>query len=411
MDFAKTKRGLSFYKYKYFNGGLGLHAANTQLIIIRLPNSRVLSLVARSVLLAFVILSLPWLGSLLPNSERPISEPAGVIVPESTDKNNNNIELLPLLFRDLNNEGLLKMGDKAAFLSSGNEEAIYGSQILSENAMDMISSTDTERQKSIPDGTFDFLFLYDFNVAKGFVDRSLKIGGIAVVQLGDGPFMAFEKPSNYKIVYVRKFDSTVMAMRKTGNSNVDSSSTHRRLLASPEAKKAALENLEDVLLEPPRSSSGKSSRYLKKTKFLPDLLGDSLESYPRRVFIDVGLPEKDEGSHAVWFKSNYPTRNLEFEMYKIETVNEESSGKEVPQIGMSDWLKKNVKEEEYVVMKSEAEVAEEMVKSKAIRLVDELFLDCKPKGKGNKSRKAYWECLALYGTLRDEGVAVHQWWG
>ncbi|KAF7829998.1 uncharacterized protein G2W53_012331 [Senna tora] len=145
-------------------------------------------------------------------------------------------------------------------------------------------------------------------------------------------------------------------------------------------------------------------------------MGDSLESYPRRIFIDVGPPEKDTD----WFSRNYPTRNKDFEMYKIDTVTEESSSSssssrmEVPQIGvLSDWVRKNVKEEEYVVMKAEAEIVEEMMRSKAISLVDELFLECKPQLKKGKSKsgRAYWECLALYGRLRDEGVAVHQWWG
>lgn len=154
--------------------------------------------------------------------------------------------------------------------------------------------------------------------------------------------------------------------------------------------------------------------YKSPNRYLPDLLGDSLESYPRRVFIDVGLPEKD-GAAVGWFEKHYPRRNKDFELYNIETVMEEFSGKEVqPQIGMSDWLRKNVREEEYVVMKAEAEVVEEMVKSRVLGLVDELFLECKYKGlsgKSKKSRRAYWECLALYGRLRDEGVAVHQWWG
>ncbi|MCH96687.1 hypothetical protein A2U01_0017676 [Trifolium medium] len=180
---------------------------------------------------------------------------------------------------------------------------------------------------------------------------------------------------------------------------------------SSEAKKIALQNLEDVLLEPPRAASGKSRKYLKRTRYLPDLMGDSLESYSRHVFIDVGLPEKEGGSGTDWFSKNYPTRNKKFEMYKIETT----SGKEVSslEIGMSDWLNKNVKEEEYVVMKAEAEVVEEIMRGNSIGLVDELFLECKPHGSKieNKKRRAYWECLALYGKLRDEGVAVHQWWG
>jgi len=180
-----------------------------------------------------------------------------------------------------------------------------------------------------------------------------------------------------------------------------------------EAKKAALQQLEDVLLEPPRAASGKSRKYLKRTRFLPDLMGDSLESYPRRVFIDVELSEKEGGSGTKWFTENYPTRNMQFEMYHVKTVAEGLQQNE--EIGMSDWLRKNVKEEEYVVMKAEAEVVEDMMKSNYIGLVDELFLECKPNlgrsRRGSTSGRAYWECLALYGQLRDEGVAVHQWWG
>ncbi|KAK7410445.1 hypothetical protein VNO78_01230 [Psophocarpus tetragonolobus] len=171
-----------------------------------------------------------------------------------------------------------------------------------------------------------------------------------------------------------------------------------------EAKREALQKLEDVLLEPPRAASGKSAKYLKRTRFLPDLMGDSLDNYPRRVFIDVGLPEKKGGSGTEWFRNKYPTRNHKFDIYSIETVGEESEKEE--QIGMSDWLRKNVEEEDYVVMKAEAEVVEEMIRTDSIALVDELFLECKP-----KSQRPYWVCLALYGKLRDEGVAVHQWWG
>ncbi|CAJ1973992.1 unnamed protein product [Sphenostylis stenocarpa] len=180
-----------------------------------------------------------------------------------------------------------------------------------------------------------------------------------------------------------------------------------------EAKKAALQQLEDVLLEPPRAASGKSRKYLKRTRFLPDLMGDSLESYPRHVFIEVELSEKEGGSGKKWFTETYPTRNKQFEMYDVKTVMAEEM-QQNEEIGMSDWLRKNVKEEEFVVMKAEAEVVEDMMRSDSIGLVDELFLECKPKRGGKKedsSRRAYWECLALYGKLRDEGVAVHQWWG
>ncbi|CAN7076620.1 unnamed protein product [Brassica oleracea var. botrytis] len=67
-----------------------------------------------------------------------------------------------------------------------------------------------------------------------------------------------------------------------------------------------------------------------------------------------------------WFVNNYPTKNLKFEMYKIEMVNGEMS-LEPGNLGMKEWLKENVKEEEHVVMKAEVGVLEEMMRSKTIK--------------------------------------------
>lgn len=326
-------------------------------------------------------------------------------------------QLISLFFRDLTNEGLMKReSQKSVFLiNNAVEENLIGTQSLADYNVDLVALDDLEKQSSVLDGTIDFIFTFNFQEASRFIDRALKTGGVVTVLLNDNPSAAIYKPPNYKIAYMRRLDLIAVAMWKTSVAETKPQK-QRKLLSehASEAKKAALQKLEDVLLEPPRSASKKSSRYLKRTRYLPDLMGDSLENYPRRVFIDVGSPEKDGGSKSDWFSTNYPTRNKDFEMYKIETITEESSGKEEPQMGMADWLKRNVKEEEYVVMKAEAEVVEEMMRSKTIGLVDELFLECKPQlGKKDerKSRRAYWECLALYGKLRDEGVAVHQWWG
>ncbi|KAH7524760.1 hypothetical protein FEM48_Zijuj06G0153500 [Ziziphus jujuba var. spinosa] len=402
-------------KFKHLNGGddLDLYLyPEARYLIVRLPNSRVSKLLARSMFLALFIVTFHWI---LP-SNIPPGLVSAAAESESAQVGTNvvdaiNMEILSLFFRDLKNEGIFKAGKNAAFMSSRIDQTIFSLNIINDNKIKIISSQDSNRQNSIPNDTFDFVFVSMFAGNSEFIDRTLKVGGIVALHLSKNPSTWFQKPSNYKIVYFRRFDSTVMAMRKTSHAE-NGSATQRRLCEyAKEAKKAALNKLEDVLLEPPRAASGKSRRYLKKTRYLPDLMGDSLESYPRRVFIDVGLPENDGGSDSGWFAKNYPTRNKDFEIYKIESVTEESSGKEAAQIGMSEWLKRNVKEEEYVVMKSDAEVVEEMVKSETIRLVDELFLECKPQGKANSSRRAYWECLALYGQLRDEGVAVHQWWG
>ncbi|XP_022766419.1 uncharacterized protein LOC111311310 [Durio zibethinus] len=394
--------------------------ADTHLISVKVLDSRIFKLLARfTVIVALIIVLLPWSG-IVSIINKESARPADASEPKVVSTDSINLELLPLLFHDLNKEGILKQGDKGLMLSNNDEEAIHSSLFSRKSDMEFSSVTDLERQSSIPNESFDFTFTQNFRAASEFIDRALKVGGIVAIQLsGTGrSSYSFNKPSNYEIVYFRKFWSNVLVMKKVGYAKTISSTQRRLFGYTSEAKKEALKNLEDVLLEPPRAASRRSKTYLKRTKYLPDLLGDTLENYPRRVFIDVGLPEKDGVSGTDWFAKNYPTRNLKFETYKIETVTKEPSTKEVPnvvpEIGMSDWLIKNVKEAEYVVMKAEAEVVEDMVKSKAIRLVDELFLECKPQGNGgrkNMGKRAYWECLALYGKLRDEGVAVHQWWG
>ncbi|KAF9620733.1 hypothetical protein IFM89_014254 [Coptis chinensis] len=348
-------------------------------LVITIPNSRVMKVIARSILLALIIVTFPFIESFIQDSRD-----RSLVVENGLSFNPIDSVLLPLIFQDLIHEGLFKLGDKALFVSSGfyNLNDYENRNILIDNGIDLVSEADQERLSSIPDGSFDFVISSALHASE-FVDRSLKIGGIALVQLNTDPSNAFEKPSNYKIVYVRKFDSTIVALRKI--SDYEKSPAKRRLCSfQSEAKMAALDGLEDVILEPPRGSSSVFKKYSRKTKYLPELTGDSLDGYSRRVFIDVTLPGKSEGS-IEWFKENYPTRNRVFDIFNIEMVPEEST---MPQIGVSDWLRKNVKKEEYVVMKAEAEVVEEMISSKAICLVDELFLECKHQWQRGKKTRA-----------------------
>jgi hypothetical protein len=378
-------------KMKHMRSGRMGSNSNT-LLVIQLPHSRVLSVLSRSVFLVLVILTLPCIVSILRGSPSESNNGSDII----------NSKLLNLLFRHLAGEGLLRKGDKALIIVSPGSTAgmIHQNlQLWQNNAIEVVMDYDLKGQSSIPDETFDFVFTSSFSDTK-FVNRVLKVGGIVAVPLSKNPSNGFRKHSNYRIVYLCRYNSTIMAMRKV----MPLTKRRRRVCQmASEAKKAMLENLEDVLLEPP------TTKYLKKIKFLPDLLGDNLEGYKRRVFIDVGLAE----GATEWFHQNYPKRNQEFEVYNLVAVAEERS----TVVDVSDWLVKNVKEEEYVVMKAEAEVVEEMINRRTICLVDEVFLECRnhwwPGGgdKYYKSKRAYWECLALYGRLRDEGVAVHQWWG
>ena len=373
----------------------------------------------RLVLLALFVASFPLISSTFVSKNIGFDDStSNMKILQEHDNSINMDQVLTLLFNDLSNEGLVKKTNqqKAIFLGDQEKEEFHQFQsFIDQYNMDYILLNNMEKQNSILDDTVDFIFTSNFPASSKFIDRTLKTNGIATLVILNAA--AFHKPSNYKVAYMRKFEKIVMAMKKIKSSSVTETNVklgaQRKLCGyATEAKKAALQKFEDVLLEPPRAAYGKSRLYLKRTKYLPDLMGDTLESYPRRVFIDVGLLNKKGGSGTDWFSKNYPTRNKNFEMYKIETVAE---GSNAAQVAMSDWLTKNVKDEEYVVMKAEAEVVEEMMRSKAIMLVDELFLECKPYGsnlkQGTRGRRAYWECLALYGKLRDEGVAVHQWWG
>lgn len=409
MELARGYGAKDSRKFKHsFTGGIALNSET--LLVIKLPDSRALRVLSRSVFLAMVILTLPFIWSILKglSSSSYFNASAYDLGSDLIDG-----EFLDLLLQDLANEGLIKNGDKALIVGSGIEAAIDSSRFLNANDIDLVLESDLEQEILFPNATFDFALALSFEDTKP-VDRAVKVGGIVVTQLSNDISNAFQKQSNYKIVYLRRYDSTIVAMRKTSlvNELLDSPTKRRPCQLALEAKKAVLEGLEDVLLEPPRKALAKSRRYLKKFKYLPDLLGDSLEDYPRRVFINVGLQEETNDAMA-WFNENYPTRDQEFEFHAIGMVPEGLAGKVASSADVSNWLRKNVKEDEFVVIKAEAEVVEEMIKRRTIGLVDELFLECENQwqnGGKKKSKRAYWECLALYGRLRDEGIAVHQWW-
>ncbi|CAH9052009.1 unnamed protein product [Cuscuta europaea] len=420
-----------------------------QFLVLPFRHPFLLKVLAHAIVLTLLIVSFPCLN---------------VIGISSSSFNINNTNLSNIssknpIFHDLAKEGLLKQGDRVLFLAGrngSNQEAIY-------KEMGLVSVSD-QTLKTPDEETYDVAFANHGSLTgetSDLVKKAVRVGGIIVLQFTGNDNPAVFGLPNTKSVYLRKFKSRVfLAVKKTedtANAVSRSRGKGRRQLLDTEsesksgvtedgirsrisggfweqkknpdqllpemeskARSAALKNLEDVLLEPPRAASGKSNAYRKKTRYLPDLMGVSLENYPRRVFIDVSLSGGEKSNTgADWFAKNYPSGNAKFELFKIEAVAraESSSGLEATR-GMSDWLRKNVEERDYVVMKTEVEVAEEMVKSRSIRLVDELFLECKHQGikkggsgGGEKNRRAYWECLALYGLLRDEGVAVHQWWG
>ncbi|CAA6659488.1 unnamed protein product [Spirodela intermedia] len=371
---------------------------------IRLPDCYVLRLVARS-LLALIFVSFLMLNI----SPRSVYSTATAMAAATNGVLSRQVDdtfFLPTLFRDLKRRGLFHPGDRAMFLSHHAGSRL--TRMVRQNRMELVTGclgggAARGCRGIIPDGTLDFVFSGNGFPDAELVDRALKA-------------VPYRMASNYRIVYIRTLDSTLVAMKKlVDKSQPTAVPRWRRLLALPEARKEALNMLEDVLLEPPQHSlSGRKSleSYLKRLRFLPDLTGDDLHSYPRRIFIEVVTKSSTTGgsggdrSAARWFSHHYPTRKLPFEILRLELEEETPSSEE-----LSEWLRSNLREEEYVVMKAEAGAVEAMIRSGATSLVDELFLECDD-GWGNtgRLRRPYWEYLSLYGKLRDAGVAVHQWW-
>lgn len=395
VDFSK---GIKMKKH-FHDGAFSLNPET--FLVIRIPDALVLRILSRSLFLAMVLATLPFLRTALRGFSSAYHNSNSLLPSGSLD-----VGLLNSIFHDFADEGLLGENDKALIMNSPIPNG-FGEEI------DVVMDSDSKRKSLFSDESYDFVFTSG-SIDADFIDRILKIDGIVALPLGAKPLnSAFKEQTNYRVVFLKRYGFVIVALKKTGPAirlSVDSdfSSPKRKLLETEaEAKTVALEGLEDVLLEPPRKALVKSRKYLNNIKYLPDLLGDSLDGYDKRVFIGIGLPEENKGVMQ-WFEKDYPKKNTQFETHSFAVAPEDH-------FDVSDWLSKNVKEEEYVVVKAEAEVVEDMMKKRTIGLVDELFLECKNEwwqtGKRKKNERAYWECLALYGRVRDEGVAVHQWWG
>ncbi|KAJ4761044.1 hypothetical protein LUZ62_071419 [Rhynchospora pubera] len=372
--------------------GSATRHTNGHTVVIHLPDPRLLLLVARLAIVAAIVFSIPWLRRIPPR-----------VVMVRSHRWSDDPFFLPMLIKDLKREGLFSSGgQRAIFLGNAKSRL----PLLKRNGIDPVSS---DEESMVGDQSVDFALASEGfeDASVRFVDRVLKIGGVVVTRLNTEGSNLFQVPGNYKLVYVRRFGSTMVALRKVavaksqngknGNEIGTGIASMKRLLAMPLEKKDVLHLVEDVLLEPPREIGE-----TRKIKFLPDLTGDVLTHYPRRVFIDAGLRLQANGEK--WFEENYPKKGSKFEMVKLNAAGNRKSGEKAYRV--SGWLERNVEEEEFVVMKAEAKIVEEMVNGKenAIQLIDELFLGC-------DATKAYWECLELYGKVKDEGVVVHQWWG
>ncbi|KAG2310358.1 hypothetical protein Bca52824_021915 [Brassica carinata] len=248
----------------------------------------------------------------------------------------------------------------------------------------------------------------------------------------------------------------------------------------PGYKRDLIREAEPLIQEEPLKPWITLKRNIQNVKYIPSMVDIRFKS--RYVYVDVGA--RSYGSSiGSWFKKQYPKQNKTFDVFAIEADkafheeykikkkvqllpyaawvrNETLSfeinhdpGKEVEAKAMgrgmgriqpvkkssssllagevnliqgfdfADWLKKSVRERDFVVMKMDVEGTEfdlipRLIKTGAICLIDELFLECHynrwqrccPGQRSQKYNKTYKQCLELFTSLRESGVLVHQWW-
>eukprot|EP01018_Ginkgo_biloba_P030230 Gb_17852 [translate_table: standard] len=386
----------------------------------------------------------------------------------------DKVQMFSNIFQGLMAEGLLRTGQKALCIGVSKEEKEINAGIQDSLGFDMILEEDIEKH-AFPEYSFDFEFttmvdIDSFPVAE--IERTLKLGGVAAIHLSlkKQSDLMVASPSNtivqllpnFKIVYVRRFDAlgldTIIAFRKMHHAVDYIPMLVKKTNQCPitDQKRAAMKRLEQILLEQPRASWIESKQNLNNIQYVPNILG-----YPSNstgyVYIDIGA-NSYKSSIGAWFQSHYPKQKHKFDIFAIEAdgsfgkhyadhpevqfvpyaawiknesltfgsydgQNQQTVGPSVkPKFSrvrgfdLATWLMKTVTADDYVVMKmdvggSEFQILPRMLKTGAICLVDELFLECHYESTYKKHRRAYWECLALYGMLREEGVLVHQWWG
>ncbi|CAF2118081.1 unnamed protein product [Brassica napus] len=247
----------------------------------------------------------------------------------------------------------------------------------------------------------------------------------------------------------------------------------------PGYKRDLIRDAEPLIPEEPLKPWITLKRNIQNVKYIPSMVDIRFKS--RYVYVDVGA--RSYGSSiGSWFKKQYPKQNKTFDVFAIEADkafhdeykikkkvqllpyaawvrNETLSfeinhdpGKQVEAKAMgrgmgriqpvtkyssslagevnliqgfdfADWLKKSVRERDFVVMKMDVEGTEfdlipRLIKTGAICLIDELFLECHynrwqrccPGQRSQKYNKTYNQCLELFTSLRQSGVLVHQWW-
>ncbi|XP_062220376.1 uncharacterized protein LOC133919851 [Phragmites australis] len=199
-------------------------------VVIRLPDPRALRVVARSVLLAVALLSLPWLRAAEAPARRRARDACGTAAAQAE-----------LLVRDMRREGLLAPGARAVVLGADGD---CGAPAPKEDEVNTMRPVSLRRMLMIGDSSLDFLLDFGFFDEEGdrfaFADRVLKYGGIIAAPIGS--LSVFSLPQNYRIIYISTFAETVVGIKKIAHAGDNGNASTGMELPSPGTTGMELQN-------------------------------------------------------------------------------------------------------------------------------------------------------------------------
>lgn len=222
----------------------------------------------------------------------------------------------------------------------------------------------------------------------------------------------------------------------------------------------------EMFSDAPMRHMSELNDYLKTIVYLPKVAG-SMSQYSRLVYIDAGARELSSSVQS-WFYPHYlplfperlqsvlhvvafeaqPAYNSEYnspegkkfvhdfvnfavgtenktmqwsagvvnpDSYKLDENSKNQEMVEVQSLDFAEWLRRNVRETDFVALKmdiegSEHTVLKHMHETGTLQLVDELFLECHGNFWGGLikdiPRSA---CIQLLEDVRSAGVFAHEW--
>uniref|UniRef100_A0A6V7QRS8 DUF7870 domain-containing protein n=1 Tax=Ananas comosus var. bracteatus TaxID=296719 RepID=A0A6V7QRS8_ANACO len=369
-------------------GGLGVGGGG---VVIRVPPPRLLRLLARSVLIAAVVVSFPWIRTL-------ILRRGGAHQSPSTSRAIAEELYLPILLADLRHRGLLRPGAAAAFLG----DAGRGSRSSGGAGSPRSPAIGAPPRRSSARGR-------STSSSPPRAPRASRPSTAPSGSAGSRRCSSGRSPSaRRRTTGSRSSGGSAPRWWRCGRSVPP---RRRRGAAAPHGGGGGGEEEGAERAGGRAAGAAGAAAAAAAAAEVPARAHGGLAGGVPAARLRGGGAAGERRERGGVVRAPLPAGKREFEIIRVEEVAAADAAKEG---GMAEWLERNVREEDYVVVKAEAEVAEEVVRRgrSAIGLVDELFLECRSQWESDKaketrttSRRAYWECLALYGRLRDQGVA------